>query len=93
MIDTIDLPDNVMIQAAHEWRTDLHHDPMLPQVNDSCIYQRADDMIKIKGKVMAIAKNGRIRFVPNDTNHREVWLPRRFQKPLRGTQYGLTFVE
>jgi len=32
------------------------HDPMLPQVNDSCIYQRADDMIKVKGKVMAIAK-------------------------------------
>jgi len=32
------------------------HDPMLPQVNDSCRYQRDDDMIIINGKVMAIAK-------------------------------------
>ena len=27
MIDTIDLPDDVMIQAAHEWRTDLRPRP------------------------------------------------------------------
>ena len=67
------------------------HDPMLPQVNDSCIYQRTDDMIRARS--WQSPRHGRIRFVPNDTNHREVWLPRRFQKPLRGTRYGLTFVE
>jgi len=67
-------------------------DPSLPQVGDRCIYVNATVWVKVKGTVTKIHGNGRIEFT-SDNKSRPLSLARRFQKPIKGEQYGLTFVE